>query len=713
MNMKLPAAFEPLRNAAVWCVWKDECVKGRSTKVPYRDHTSKAKSNDPSTWQQFDRLPLGNGFAGAGLFLGDGRQGVDLDVCINTDGKLEDWAAELVDRLDSYTEISPSGRGLKIFFYGPEGMSSREVAFGDPVELQPGKIKRREIAYFSGARYFTVTGRPWRDQRLREIDANTIHWICNKVEAVRQAERDRNAAAKQGDITGVFGAPFKAESDGPRDTELEALAPALQVLIRNGVQQPDRSEQFYHAVCWLADSGMGASRIVAMFERYPHGIAAKFADRLKVEVDRCLKKRVAGTQVNPQGKAGGEPDHTKPITATPYVWTVPSAIPPREFLFRRHYIRKFLVATAGPPGGAKSSITLIDYVSMAVGRDLLNDQPLTTGPLRVWLYNTEDPREEVLRRIAAINLYFGISAEDYGGRLFVDTAREQRLVVAVAVNGQAVSVPRVIDELAGEISARQIDVFAADPLIHTHSVPENDNTGMGRVMEAWREVAERGNCCVELTHHIRKNGGMDTTADDMRGAAAILGSVRSLRLTTTMGKEDAKTFGIAEEERRFHVWVNPTGKPSLTPPVSRRDWYRLESVDLGNGNQTYASDSVGVASRWTPPGPFEGITLDECRKCWSEIRRADPLTQARVSRQANGWAGKLVARTLGLDPNAVGVADRVARMLADWERTGTIRRAAIQSPRDGRDVQVFLYRPAEEVRNGVACCIGSTAPAGG
>ncbi|MCB1983711.1 MAG: hypothetical protein KDF63_17995, partial [Rhodoferax sp.] len=157
---QLPAALEPLRQAHRWVVWKRERVNGRPTKVPYADHRRRASSTDAESWRTFDALPRGNGVAGPGLMLGEGLQGVDLDVCLDDDGVLETWAAEVVERLDSYTEASPSGRGLKVFFRGPGGRSA-EAGFGEPVEIAAGETKRRELAYFTEKRFFTVTGRAW------------------------------------------------------------------------------------------------------------------------------------------------------------------------------------------------------------------------------------------------------------------------------------------------------------------------------------------------------------------------------------------------------------------------------------------------------------------------------------------------------------------------------------------------------------------------
>jgi hypothetical protein len=82
---------------------------------------------------------------GIGFVLGDGLAGVDLDDCRDPkSGVLEDWARDIVDELDSYTEISPSGTGVKIFLRG---------------ELPPGvREKKGSIEIYTRGKYFTVTG---------------------------------------------------------------------------------------------------------------------------------------------------------------------------------------------------------------------------------------------------------------------------------------------------------------------------------------------------------------------------------------------------------------------------------------------------------------------------------------------------------------------------------------------------------------------------
>ena len=112
----LPKEMRAYKN---WVAWRLETVGGRETKIPYCPLTGrKAKSNDASTWGSIEkvapRVETG-GFNGIGFMLSDSPYVcVDLDDCLDG-GEKEAWAAGIVAALDSYTEVSQSGRGLHIF----------------------------------------------------------------------------------------------------------------------------------------------------------------------------------------------------------------------------------------------------------------------------------------------------------------------------------------------------------------------------------------------------------------------------------------------------------------------------------------------------------------------------------------------------------------------------------------------------------------------
>jgi RecA-family ATPase len=150
---------------------------------------------------------------------------------------------------------------------------------------------------------------------------------------------------------------------------------------------------------------------------------------------------------------------------------------------------------------------------MASGRDLLAIGG-TRPSLRVWYWNLEDPRDELTRRIQATAMHFDLDIADIDGRLFVDTGREQELVIAESTRAGAKIIRPVVDSLIEELKAKSIDVLSVDPFVSCHHVTENDNNAIDRVAKEWGAV--------ELVHHTRKpsNGETEATTDSARGAKA-------------------------------------------------------------------------------------------------------------------------------------------------------------------------------------------------
>ena len=124
----LPDALKPLAAERRWVVWKWEMVKGRRTKPPYcaADPRRHASSTDPRTWGDYNTALAAYraGKAdGIGFCLLDSSiSALDLDDCRDaTTGALEQAASELIKRANSYTEITPSGEGLRILLNSTVG----------------------------------------------------------------------------------------------------------------------------------------------------------------------------------------------------------------------------------------------------------------------------------------------------------------------------------------------------------------------------------------------------------------------------------------------------------------------------------------------------------------------------------------------------------------------------------------------------------------
>jgi len=139
---------EELRTLPRWVNWQYRMRKGKRTKVPIDPRTGKeASCDDPATWGGFehalDRLNRGEA-DGIGFQLSPPRVGIDLDKCRNPEtGVIQPWAQEIIQSLNSFTEISPSGKGVHIWTKGT---------------LPKGGRRKGHIEIYNSGRYFTVTG---------------------------------------------------------------------------------------------------------------------------------------------------------------------------------------------------------------------------------------------------------------------------------------------------------------------------------------------------------------------------------------------------------------------------------------------------------------------------------------------------------------------------------------------------------------------------
>ncbi|GAB7120077.1 phage NrS-1 polymerase family protein [Natrinema pallidum] len=143
----LPAS---LREREQWVCWKEEERDGKQTKIPVTPGIGAfASSTDPDTWDSFETaleyVETGNADGVGFVFTDDDPiVGVDLDDCRDPEtGDVDDAALDIIERLDSYTEISPSGTGYHVLITG---------------ELPEGRNRRGSFELYDTARFFTVTG---------------------------------------------------------------------------------------------------------------------------------------------------------------------------------------------------------------------------------------------------------------------------------------------------------------------------------------------------------------------------------------------------------------------------------------------------------------------------------------------------------------------------------------------------------------------------
>jgi AAA domain len=318
---------------------------------------------------------------------------------------------------------------------------------------------------------------------------------------------------------------------------------------------------------------------------------------------------------------------------------------------------------------------------MVSGKDLLGVEPVEQ--LRVWLWNLEDPLEETTRKIQAAALHYELGPDDIADRLMVDSGREQKLVIATTTRNGAVIVQPVVDALVAEIIKYKIDVLVIDPFVSCHEVAENDNSAMDMIIKEWGRVADVGNCAVHLVHHTRKPLGAEgeTTTDSGRGASSQTDGCRVVRPINRMSEKEATAAGI-ENRRLYFRTIND--KANLQPPVEKSDWFKLESVDLGNGEFGLSGDSVGVVTKWELPAALAGITAADFEKVARVIRGG----KWRHSPQSKDWVGKAVADALDLDIDNPTDKAKIKRMLGAWYAAKSL--AVVDGLSDKREPRKFV-----------------------
>jgi putative DNA primase/helicase len=159
LTPNLAGVPQALQGRPQWVLWRAE---GEALdKVPYQRSGYKASSTKPETWAPFEGCadtftahPLGYTGLGYVFSADDPFVGIDLDDCRDPEtGVISDWARAILDTVNSYSEVSPSGTGIKIWTLGRLAKA----------------VKTATVELYGERRYFTVTGR-----RLEEYPAEPV-----------------------------------------------------------------------------------------------------------------------------------------------------------------------------------------------------------------------------------------------------------------------------------------------------------------------------------------------------------------------------------------------------------------------------------------------------------------------------------------------------------------------------------------------------------
>ena len=156
--------MQKLKNLPNWVCHKN--------KIPIDPKTGKnAKSNDRHTWGTYEQakslMESDSSISGLGfMFTNSPYVGIDIDHCI-INGELSQMANKIINTVNSYTEVSPSGTGIHIICEGKlEGVGRKNSTLG--------------LEMYETGRYFTVTENTLKDYKTVQKRQDEIQALYTK-----------------------------------------------------------------------------------------------------------------------------------------------------------------------------------------------------------------------------------------------------------------------------------------------------------------------------------------------------------------------------------------------------------------------------------------------------------------------------------------------------------------------------------------------------
>jgi len=219
-NLQYSTIPNELKTYCNWCCWKTELRDDKPTKIPIDAKTGRnAESNNPSSWSTYDKVVeyyeqnLKSHFclseAGIGFFFSDSDPytGIDLDDCVEN-LKLNSQASAKIEKLNSYTEFSPSWNGTHTIV--------KAVKPGD--KCRTGKVDWcSHVEMYDKLRYFTFTGHVMQSydtikSRQKELTEFYNELFVSKKSKDKSKKQTKTFTKKNFDDQNLLDLAFRAKN---------------------------------------------------------------------------------------------------------------------------------------------------------------------------------------------------------------------------------------------------------------------------------------------------------------------------------------------------------------------------------------------------------------------------------------------------------------------------------------------------------------------
>lgn len=501
-----------LRAEQRWVTWRREARDGKPTKVPYQaiNPGRRASSTDPRSWstcdealESYERDSLdGVGF----VFTDTPFAGVDFDGCV-VDGEVDPHVARWLATLDSYSEFSPSGTGVKVFLRAElagRGRRTKRTPWGGEIEV------------YDRARYFAVTGLrvPGTPGEVRERQAEFDELLSALLPEPQPVER---VAIPRTDLAGDDATLLELA----RCARNGAAFSALWNGDTSGHGGDDSAADLALCNCLAFWCGVDPGRIDSLFrssglmrEKWDSPRGESTYGRLTIE--KALRtrtdfydwtKRINGN--GPSQPSTPAAERAEPKDETPFALTLD------EFIAAKSDAPAALIGdeteTLLPAGGL-----LIMFAKGGRGKTtaIVDALPhLASGvpwlgfpidhPLRVLLIENEGPREPFRQKLETRTKAW---THEITGEIFIYTE-----------NWGALKLTTDAQRLRQFITENTIDVVIGDPLDSLGITGVGSPEDTREFVELLKAAGLFNDVAFILPHHSRKESG-DDELDEVSGA---------------------------------------------------------------------------------------------------------------------------------------------------------------------------------------------------
>lgn len=537
----------------------------------------------------------GVGFA---LLPGDGLIGIDLDKMIDEAGVMNERGRAIIEASNSYTEYSPSGKGVHILCAG---------------EVETFKSNQVGVEVFCGRQFFTFTGRryPGTPVNINPIPAPVLRRLKATVDDGKKRAADgKPSTAPAPELAGrakvesalAFVSPECGYDDWIHigmaiHAELgDAAVDVWDAWSAKSAKYPGHHQVEQHWKSFKPGPVTGATIFKQAIDagwRPPRPVDTKTSPappspRL---VDSGKPLHVLAPSVEPWPKAGGD------ISA--FLTTEPA---PRKWLVRNRLLLGRAAVLTGIGGASKTTMLYHWAFASVLGRLPWDWEIETTGTALLFL--TEDTADDVHHSLAILAESLTDDEKDLLGRklkVFPMAGEDVRLLSVD--QGTLYENARGMGLIERCKRAGDPVFIGIDPAL---AVTEGDEMSQShqRYLGQYADklAIATGAAVVVVTHATKASANAEElTSHQSRGGGGITDAVRAEFVLRTMTQKEAAVYGIADHaERKRYVQLVCTKGNKLSHDAFAPLW-----LERGRGGML-APAALEIGAR-----PSVGLSLSD------------------------------------------------------------------------------------------------------